>query len=219
MGADISTVTLVLFLGGIIGARTLFVLYHLPYFIEYPFEMPAIWHGGWVWHGALLGGGIALYVYTRVKRISFLRLADSIVPGLALAQSVGRWGNYVNQEAYGLPTDLPLRVPIDPMNRIEGYEQYTYFHPTFLYESLWDFGLFLLLFMLALRWMHSDGKQQPVGILFALYLIIYSVGRFAIELLRIDTVPIIAGLRAPQWISLILIAVGLFLLQKQRKVI
>lgn len=216
IGIDISSATLPLVVGGMVGARAMFVLYHLPYFMQYPAEIPAIWHGGWVWHGALIGGGLSLLMYARKKRISFLRLADMIVPGLALAQSIGRWGNYVNQEAYGLPTGLPWGIYIEPTNRLAGYEQFTYFHPTFLYESLWDLALFILLFILTFRWYRSDAIHVPSGIIFTVYLVGYSLGRFVIELLRIDIVPAFAGLRAPQWISLILIVAGMYLLTHQK---
>ncbi|MBI4249973.1 prolipoprotein diacylglyceryl transferase [Candidatus Uhrbacteria bacterium] len=218
-GVDFYTLFFFVLLGGIVGGRALFILYHLSYFIEYPFEIPAIWHGGWVWHGAAAGGGIALYTYARFKHVSFLRLADVIVPGLAIGQAIGRWGNYFNQEAYGLPTSLPWGIRIDFENRIAGYETFTAFHPTFLYESLWDVALFVFLFIFAFRYSREGALARNPGTLFALYLILYSAGRFMIEFLRIDTVPVIVGLRAPQWISLILIAAGLFLLQKQRKMI
>lgn len=218
--ASLDALFLILVFGGIVGARALFVLYHLPYFFEYPFEIPAIWHGGWVWHGALLGGGVALFVYTRIKRVSFLLLADLIVPGVALAQGIGRWGNYFNQEAYGMPTFLPWGISIDPENRVAGYETFTHFHPTFFYESVWDMLLFALLFTLARRWFHGNGASHRTGTIFALYLIFYSIGRFAVELLRIDIVPAFAGLRIPQLISIILMAAGLFLLlQKQKRVV
>ncbi|MBI2483877.1 prolipoprotein diacylglyceryl transferase [Candidatus Uhrbacteria bacterium] len=213
---SLESVLLSLVISGALGGRALFVLYHLPYFIEYPLEIPAIWHGGWVWHGALFGGGAALYIHARMNRISFLRLADVIAPGLALGQAIGRWGNYFNQEAYGFATTLPWGIYIEPDNRLAGHEQFEYFHPAFLYESLWDIALFTLLFTLAFR---TRRVLIAPGIIFSLYLILYSVGRFGIELLRIDVVPVFAGLRSPQWISLILIAAGIRLLQKQRKVV
>ncbi len=227
--------------GGGIAGRALFVLYNISYFVEYPSEIPAIWHGGWVWHGALIGGGLALFIYARVKKISFLFLADLLAPGVALAQSIGRWGNYFNQELYGLPANIPWAIPIDLENRVSGYESYIYFHPTFLYESLWDFALFLLLFLLAYRLPRQilsgkteEGEEKFIGgqtdttvrdnnhdsrhgMIFAFYLIIYSVGRFFIEFLRIDPVPVLFGLRAPQWWSILLICLGVIVLLQRRK--
>ncbi len=221
---DILFVVLVIF--GIIGGRTLFVFYNLPYFFEYPWEIPAIWHGGWVWHGALIGGGLALFVYAKLKRISFFFLADFLVPGLALAQSIGRWGNYFNQELYGLPTNVPWAIFIDETNRVPGFESYARFHPTFLYESLWDFCLFILLFILV-RSMYKRSNNRLTnmigGSIFAWYLILYSVGRFFIEFLRIDPVPVIAGFRIPQLFSIAFVFLGAYILlwdlQRRKKMI
>lgn len=208
-------------IAGIIGGRALFVIYNLSYFIQYPSEIPAVWHGGWVWHGALIGGGLALFIYAKVKSIPFLLLADLLAPGVILAQSIGRWGNYFNQELYGLPTTLPWSIPIDLENRVSGFESYTHFHPAFLYESLWDFGLFVLLFILATR-LYNRIKMATItpGMIFALYLILYSFGRFFIEIFRIDSVPGFLSLRIPQWWSMGLICLGaLILLQRRKKVV
>lgn len=201
-----------LVISGSLGGRALFILYNIDYFIEFPAEIPALWHGGWVWHGAFAGGLFALIVYARVKKISWLFLADILTPGVALAQGIGRWGNYFNQELYGSPSNLLWAIPIDYQNRVRGYEAYTHFHPTFFYESLFDFALFVLLFFLTRKL--SSAKS---GTIFALYLIGYSAGRFLIEFLRIDLVPVIMGLRAPQWWSIGLFFAGICILLQVRK--
>lgn len=141
---------------GIIGAR----LWHIltppasmlidgknPYLIH-PLDALKIWNGGLGIPGAVMAGALALYIYCRVKKISFLTWVDIIAPGLALAQAIGRWGNFVNQEVYGLPTNLPWKIYIDAAHRLPGFEAVSYYHPTFLYESIWNLlnmGLLLLL--------------------------------------------------------------------------
>jgi phosphatidylglycerol:prolipoprotein diacylglycerol transferase len=212
-------VVFILVASGFIGGRAVFVVYNLPYFLEYPSEIPAIWHGGWVWHGAFLGGLIALILYARAKKLSWLLLADFFSPGVALAQSIGRWGNYFNQELYGKPSDVPWAIAIDPLNRVAGYEEFARFHPTFLYESLWDLLIFIALLLLFRRITMRALNIIP-GLLFSVYLIAYSSGRFFIEFFRIDPVPVFASLRAPQWWSIALACFGiLILLQRQKKVV
>jgi phosphatidylglycerol:prolipoprotein diacylglycerol transferase len=222
--------------GGVVAARMLFVLYHLDYFSVHPEEVIAVWHGGWVWHGGLVGGGLGLFFYCRRNRVSLLRLFDILAPGVALGQSIGRWGNFFNQEAYGLPTNLPWGITIDPAWRVQGYEAFSTFHPTFLYESVLDGALAVLLGWMVIRTerdsstalcsARDDAGENGVrkeGTIFFLYLALYSLGRFGIEFFRIDRVPIILGLRAPQWISLILIAIGVSglarVLHKQKKMV
>lgn len=186
---------------GIIGAR----LWHIftppasmlingqnPYFIH-PLDMFKIWNGGLGIPGAVMAGALTLYVYCRIKKISFLTWVDIIAPGLALAQAIGRWGNFVNQEVYGLPSTLPWAIYIDPAHRLPGFENIATYHPTFLYESLWNLlnmGILLLL-------SHKFSQKLKSGDIFLVYLIIYSAGRFALEFVRIDYSPI-AGLNINQ---------------------
>ncbi|MEK7649077.1 MAG: prolipoprotein diacylglyceryl transferase [Patescibacteria group bacterium] len=198
------------FVCGLIAARLLFVLYHPDFFISAPQEIIAIWHGGIVWHGALVGGIAGSVAYCRLKKISWFGIADLGVPAIALGQAIGRWGNYFNQENYGLPTTLPWGIPIDAMHRIAGYEGFAYFHPTFLYESKFDLMLFAVLFIILIRWvLVKKAAWYRSGMLFAAYLALYSLGRFLIEFLRIDTVPEFWGLRLPQWWSIDLIIISL----------
>ncbi len=195
----------------VIGARLWFVFYHLNYFWVNPVEIFAVWHGGWVWHGALVGGLVASFITWRKDLTRLPIFLDLIAPALALAQAIGRWGNYFNQEAFGRPTSLPWGIPIDYAKRPVALAGQSYFHPTFLYESIFDLGLFF-----GLWWLLSQFKSMKTGSVFAWYLLLYSLGRFAVEFLRVDEVPIWLGLRAPQWVSLILMAVAVAWLVKPR---
>lgn len=209
------------FVCGLVAARLLFVIYHPDYYVSAPQEIIAIWHGGIVWHGALVGGIAGSVAYCRWKKISWFGMADLAVPVVALGQAIGRWGNYFNQENYGLPTSLPWGIPIDIAHRLPGYEQYWYFHPTFLYESKWDIMLFIASIYLLYRWVFQKRNTwYRNGVLFMTYLVFYSVGRFVIEYIRIDTVPIIWGYRMPQWwsidIALVAVIVAIILLRRPR---
>lgn len=202
----------------IIGARALFVAYHANYFFIHPSEIIAVWHGGWVWHGALIGGLGGIFLYCKKQAISFFGMLDVCAPGVVLGQAIGRWGNFFNQEAYGYPTTLPWKLFIDIAHRIPGYESFEYFHPTFLYEALADGTIFLIL--LAVINHSRKGRPFQPGVVFFFYLFLYSLIRLGIEYLRIDLVPVILGLRAPQWISLgLIILSGVWLLQKRKSVI
>lgn len=205
-------------LPAVVFARIFFVLYHPEYFLRYPEEVVALWHGGWVWHGALLGGLMGIWLYCKKNSVSFFALLDLLAPGVALGQAIGRWGNFFNQEAYGLPTNMPWGIAIDPIHRLPGFERFAVFHPTFLYESILDLGLFLFLWLVTVKIIKKPAYQA--GTIFFLYLLFYSLGRFYIEFLRIDLVPILAGLRAPQWLSLALIGIsaGWFLLKRKKLV-
>jgi phosphatidylglycerol---prolipoprotein diacylglyceryl transferase len=178
---------------GMIGAR----LYHVIDKWEYYIHNPALIIGGQGLgiFGAIIGGAVGLIVYTKWKKFSTLRWLDIVAPGLILAQAIGRWGNFFNQELYGYPTDLPWAIYIDPAHRLARYETFSHFHPLFLYESLWNFlGCFLLLF-LGRKLRHSllDGD------IFFIYIIYYSVGRFFLEGLKLD-VWTIGGIPTARWI-------------------
>ncbi|MEK7103081.1 MAG: prolipoprotein diacylglyceryl transferase [Patescibacteria group bacterium] len=208
-----------LLLFGVIASRLLYVLYHLDFFIPRPWEIIALWHGGWVWHGAFLAGLLVTFVYTWRHKLPFWLMVDIMTPGLVLGQAIGRWGNYFNQEAYGLPTSLIWGIPIEFAQRVTGYEGFSHFQPTFLYESLFALALFIGLFIasriLLFRFVHRSNREvrfMHFGVIFLSYALLYSFGRFLIEFLRIDIVPVIAGLRMPQWISLAVMAVAMILL-------
>jgi phosphatidylglycerol:prolipoprotein diacylglycerol transferase len=180
-----------LLIGGIIGARLWHVIFPpasmgQDYYLIHPLQAFAIWNGGLGIYGAVIGGFVALIICLRIKKGSLLTWIDIIAPGLALAQAVGRWGNFVNQELYGLPTKLPWGIYIDPQHRLPGYEQYSYYHPLFLYESLCNLvnmGLLLVLGRKLKDWL------KP-GDLFLIYLVVYPVERFLLEFIRIDIAPV-----------------------------
>ena len=152
------------------------------WYLTHPLDMINIRNGGLGIPGAIIGGAIALWIYCRNKKISFLTMADTLIPGVALAQAIGRWGNFFNQEVYGLPTNLPWKIYIDPAHRVPGYQNYDYFHPLFLYESLWN-----LLNMAVLLWVaRRFEKWLRPGDIFFMYMIMYSIGRFSLEFLRLD---------------------------------
>jgi prolipoprotein diacylglyceryl transferase len=188
---------------GIVGAR----LYHV---ITSWDEVPdawwgpfAIWRGGLgVWGGIALGCLVGGIVAKRAGADVWL-LADCLAPGLLLAQGIGRLGNWWNQELFGKPTDLPWGLEIDPLNRPVAYLDSATFHPTFLYELIWDFAAAaVLVYVIERRF-----KPRPPGV-FAAYIALYCVGRFGEELLRVDPAHHIAGLRLNAWVSLIGIVVG-----------
>ncbi|MEI7473528.1 MAG: prolipoprotein diacylglyceryl transferase [bacterium] len=177
---DISFYSLI---SAIIGARFYYVLVNLHYFLTYPQEIIMVWHGGISIHGAIFGGLISLYVYSKKQSINFLKLTDLFSIGLILGQSIGRWGNFFNSEAFGKPTNLPWKLYIPLAKRPVEYINYQYFHPTFLYESVWNLIVFILL-LLTLNYK----KNLKIGELTCLYFIFYSIGRAFIEQLRVDSV-------------------------------
>ncbi len=187
-----------LVIGGVIGARLWHVLfppasmieagYTTRYYLTHPLEAIAIWKGGLGMPGVLLGGVASLYLYLRFTKRThlFAHFADAAAPGIALGQAIGRWGNYVNQELYGRPTDLPWAIYIEPAYRMPGYENVSHYHPLFLYESLWN-----LFNMAALMYIHRRWRRHLLpGDLFLLYLVIYGTGRFFLEFLRLDPAPL-----------------------------
>jgi phosphatidylglycerol:prolipoprotein diacylglycerol transferase len=208
-----------LLIAGIIGAR----IWHIftppasmlisgtnPYLIH-PLDAFKIWNGGLGIPGAVMGGSLALYIYCRVKKTNFLAWIDIIAPGLALAQAIGRWGNFVNQEVYGLPskfTTFPLAIYIDPAHRLVGYENYAYYYPTFFYESVWSLlNMGLLLFL-----SHKFAEKLKTGDIFLIYLVFYSFGRFLLEFVRVDYSPI-AGLNINQTLmAVVFVAAGIGLI-------
>jgi phosphatidylglycerol:prolipoprotein diacylglycerol transferase len=193
----------------IIGARTYYVALRAEHFASNPVEAINIRLGGLSFHGALIVGTLAFAILCRRARLPFLWWTDAVVPAVALAQSIGRWGNWANQEAYGTPTTAPWGLWIDPARRppeLAGVER---FHPTFLYESLFNLANAALLSWVALRIPGSARLRH--GDVLAIYLISYGVARFLIERIRTDSL-YLGPLPAAYWLSWGLIAVGLALL-------
>jgi phosphatidylglycerol:prolipoprotein diacylglycerol transferase len=197
----------------LLSARLYYVLFKLDYYLDHPGEIIAIWEGGIAIHGALIGAIATTVVYAKRKGISFWRLVDLAAPSLLLGQAIGRWGNFMNQEAHGTEvTRLFLEDLMLPQFIIDQmYINGAYFHPTFLYESLWNLTGFFLLLLLR-RW--SNIKR---GELFLSYLIWYSIGRFFVEGLRTDSLMLTESLRIAQLMSLSLIGVAVFLIWYRRK--
>jgi len=202
-------------INGIIGARLYHVFLEFPYYLDNPLDVLKLWQGGLAIHGSLIAGGITAWILCRKNNLNFWQLAAISAPGLALAQAIGRWGNYFNQELFGKPTDLPWGIPIETSNRISGFFSYNYFHPTFLYESLGSLLIFAVL-ILGHKIIIKKGKfENKYYILITLaYLILYSILRFSLEFIRIDKTPELLGLRFPQIISLLIICVSLFFVFK-----
>lgn len=199
-------------------ARLYYVLFEWQQYAQNPQDIIAIWKGGIAIHGAILGGTIAALIFARLNRISFWQITDLVAPSLILGQAIGRWGNFFNSEAFGAPTDLPWKLYIPPANRPPGLIQYEYFHPTFLYESLWNIMVFILLMALFFWGLRHPGRLK-VGTLFLTYAIAYSSGRIWIEGLRTDSL-MLGPLQVAQLVSLAEIIfgiVGLFWLYKIRK--
>lgn len=201
-------------LGGILGARLYYVLLSLPYYISNPNEIFFIQQGGLSIHGAIIGGLIGGGIFCKIKKADFLKYADIYALGLPIAQAIGRWGNFFNSEAFGKPTALPWGLYIPAQNRPLEFQFYDFFHPTFLYESLWNLFVFLILYFV-LRKICFRYK----GALFFAYLILYSFGRILIENVRIDSVLNIAGIPVAIWISLVTIiisVISLFIILKNK---
>lgn len=188
-------------------ARLYYVLFEWEQYAQRPEDIIAIWKGGIAIHGAILGGLVATIIFARVQKISVWLLADLVVPSLILGQAIGRWGNFFNSEAFGSPTNLPWKLYIPPQQRPPAYINYQYFHPTFLYESLWNVLIFAILITLFFR----DLRRKPhlkVGTLALIYLVGYSAGRIWIEGLRTDSL-MVGPLRIAQIVSLVSILLGL----------
>jgi phosphatidylglycerol---prolipoprotein diacylglyceryl transferase len=199
-GEIIADLAIWLVIGAIPSARLYYVIFEWHTYSQHPENIIKIWEGGIAIHGALIGGSIAAIIFAKFKQISFWQLADIVAPSVALGQAIGRWGNFFNSEAFGSQTDLPwkLCIPRSP-NTCE------YVHPTFLYESLWNLLVFALLIWLFVK--DNRHHHLKAGSIFLVYLVAYSIGRFAIEGLRTDSL-MFGSLRMAQMISLVGIGIG-----------
>jgi len=205
-----------LVLGAVIGARIYYVLLEWNHQFRGAglLDLIAVWRGGIAIHGALIGGTFVTILFCRWRRQRFWPLLDVLVPALALGQAIGRWGNFFNSEAFGLPTDLPWALTIPRASRPLLFLQSSTFHPTFLYESLWNLGVCALLLLL-IRQAGRGRISLPDGALSCVYLMAYSSGRVWIEALRLDPLCLVGappfcsgGLRMAQLMSLLLIGLG-----------
>jgi phosphatidylglycerol---prolipoprotein diacylglyceryl transferase len=198
----------------IAGARAYYVALRGEYFLSRPWDAINIRLGGLSFHGALVAGVLTFIVLCRTHEQPFLVWTDVAIPGVALAQAIGRWGNWANHEAFGTPTDLPWGLWIDPARRPPGFENVERFHPTFLYESLFNLANAIFLSWLALRVPRS--RRLRHGDVLALYLVDYGLARFLIERVRTDSL-YIGPLPAAYWLSWGLMATGLSILIALRR--
>ncbi len=175
----------------IVGARIYYVIFRWDYYSQHLDEIIKIRNGGLAIHGGILMAMLVAFIFARIKKVDFWDLADIAAPGLILGQAIGRWGNYANGEAHGGPTDLPWAITVDGVK----------VHPTFLYESLWNFAVFLFLYF------YLRKRKKFSGQIFLTYLMLYSFARFFIEGLRTDSL-MIGPLRQAQVISIVLIVVA-----------
>ena len=190
-------------LAGLVGARLYEVVFNWDYYGRFPSKILAVWEGGLAIHGGLIVGPlVGAWLASRWK-LPVLRGLDVAAPCIAIGQAIGRWGNFFNEEAFGAPTNLPWKLYISPEHRPPGFARYDYFHPTFLYESLWDLGVFVVLFALTRSRLHL-----APGAIFFSYIGLYSVGRFVIEAVRLDSFWI-GPFRVAQLASLLGIAISI----------
>ena len=218
-----------LLIGGIIGARVWHILTPSPstgittsWYLSHPLDALAVWKGGLGIPGAIIGGLIALYIYARKTGADFAEWTDIGAPGLALGQAIGRWGNFFNQELYGFQTNLPwgiritnLAARVAPYNDLVKYPiDATRFHPLFLYESIWNLMNMFLLIWISHR--YADSLKQ--GDVFLVYLIVYPVGRFFLDFLRVDA-SMVGGININQTImAFVAVFASLALYLRHRKV-
>jgi phosphatidylglycerol:prolipoprotein diacylglycerol transferase len=200
-------------IGGIVGARIWHILtppasmveagYTTMFYLTHPLNAINIRAGGLGIPGAVIGGLLAMYLFTRRRKLEFALWLDIVAPALALGQAIGRWGNFFNQELYGSPSNLPWAINISPEYRLPGYENQATFHPLFLYESLWNFGTVALLL-----WLGRKYQDRLInGDLFLIYLIAYPLGRFLLEFLRLDPARV-GGININQTVMLIVALVS-----------
>ncbi len=188
---DFSSMMIWAIVAAIVGARLYYVIFNADYYLANPGQILNIRQGGLAIHGGILAAVLVAWIYTRKKFLPFFSMVDAAMPGLALGQAIGRWGNFFNQEAYGSPTDLPWGM------WIEGETV----HPTFLYESIITFGLFLFL------WWYGKNKREQPGEMMCIYGIVYGIARFFIEGLRTDSLYFL-NLRVAQLVSLVFVVLG-----------
>ncbi|MEH7352803.1 prolipoprotein diacylglyceryl transferase [Neobacillus drentensis] len=194
----------------IISARIYYVIFEWDYYVNHPADIPKIWNGGIAIHGALIGSVITTIIFAKKRGLSFWKIADIAAPSIILGQAIGRWGNFMNQEAHGGEVTRSflenLHLPDFIINQM--YINGTYYHPTFLYESIWDLiGFFLLILLRRVNLRRGE--------MFLSYVIWYSVGRFYVEGLRTDSL-MLGSLRMAQTISVVLIVVSVAIILYRR---
>lgn len=191
----------------IIGARFFYVIAMFDYYLDNPSEIIMINHGGISIWGAVVFGVLTIFIYSKIKKTSFLKLTDLYALVFPLCQAIGRFGNYFNQEAYGKPTNGMIKLIIDEAHRHPDFADIKYYHPTFLYESILDLIIFFILFIL-----YKKAKFIKNGTFFSLYLILYATARLIVENLRIDSVLNINNIPIASILSILSIIAGIIIL-------
>lgn len=192
-------------IAGLVGARIYEVIFNWDYYGRYPEKIVAVWEGGLAMHGGLIAGILVGLWMGRRNNVPLLPGLDVAALSIVVGQAIGRWGNFFNEEAFGRPTDLPWKLYIPPPQRPLPYLREEFFHPTFLYESLWDLAVFGLLVLVFRRRL-----ERSPGTLFLVYLGLYSAGRFWVEGLRTDSL-MLGSVRVAQLVSLIGMALAVAL--------
>jgi prolipoprotein diacylglyceryl transferase len=210
----VDTVGLWAVVAGVVGARLAHVSTNLGTYIDDPLRVFAVWRGGLALYGGLFLGAIVGVILMRRHGGDVPRFLDACAIGIPIAQIFGRFGNYANQELYGYPTDLPWALEIDAGNRRPGFEEFETFHPTFMYEQLWNLFIVIgVLLLIEKRWPRFAPGNLLVG-----YFGLYSVGRFITEQFRIDTEFRLMGLSRNAWASLVIaIAAGVIFFVRERR--
>ena len=191
---DVLNIAIIAIPVAIICARLYYVIFSWDYYSQNPGEIFNIRGGGLAIHGGLIGGILTGFIYAKIKKLDFFKTADAVMVGMPLAQAIGRWGNFINGEAHGGPTSLPWGIMVDGVK----------VHPTFLYESIWDFGIFLFIMF------YMRKKKTYEGEVIVSYITLYSIGRFFIEGLRTDSL-MFGPIRMAQFVSLVGVVGGLVL--------
>ena len=192
---------------GLLGARLYYCIMDYDFYLRFPTEIFAIRHGGISIHGAIIGGFLGLLIFAFRHKISIKKLCDVSAIGLPLGQSIGRWGNFFNSEAYGAPTNLPWKLYIAPQYRVIPYQDVSFYHPAFLYESLFDLLIFGILFYIL-----KTKKNKKDGNIALVYLILYSIARIIVEFCRIDSIRYVFGLPVAIVVSVCIIIFAFILL-------
>lgn len=205
--AEIGDLLFNLVIIAIIGARVYYVTFNLDYYLPYPIDILKIWEGGLAIHGGIISGIIYLFYFCKKKNLSIIRMTDIIVIALSLGQSIGRWGNFFNQEAYGpITTYARLKSLHIPSFIIDGmYINNQYHHPTFLYESIWCLIIFMVLLILVLL------KIKKKGLYTSIYLIMYGIERCVVEKMRQDSL-MLFNIKVAQVVSISMILIGIIIL-------
>ncbi len=197
---------------GFLGARAAYVVTHTARFVDRPHAVFFIWEGGLALYGGLTFGALTVIYLVHKRNADLFSFGDAVAIGVPLAQAIGRWGNYFNQELFGTPSTLPWAIIIDPVNRPPQFADFETFHPTFLYESVWN----ALILVPVILWLEKRGKLAK-GSSFGVYIVMYSFIRFWMELLRTDTTFRLFGISRNGWVSLAVFIGGLIWIRWAQK--